>query len=192
VPLAAWGAEVIAVEQAAGYVERARAASRAAGVALDITCGDAFEFVPPRPCEVAINWWTSFGYLPDDAGNARMLRRAFEALSPGGRFALDFFNVPGICAQFRPHEIDRVPGITMLRESRLELPRGLVHKTWTFLTEDGRRVERTSTVRLYTPERLAQLLADVGFTDIAHHGGADGQPLTLASPRCIVVARRPA
>jgi SAM-dependent methyltransferase len=191
IPLAHWGARVVAVEQAARYVERARSAARAANVELDIVAGDAFEYVPADPCRGALNWWTSFGYLPDDDGNARMLRRAFEALAPGGRFAIDFLNVPNICRDFRPHDIDRRNDIVMLRESRLDLARGLLHKSWTFIAPDGSRIERPSTVRLYTPDRLAALLAQVGFTDLAIYGGVDAQPLTLASPRCIVVGARP-
>ena len=191
IPLAAWGARVVGVEQAARYVERGRAAAAAAGVQLELVAGDAFEYVPPERCRGALNWWTSFGYLPDDDGNARMLRRAFEALVPGGRFAIDFLNVPGICRDFRPHDIDRRGDVVMLRESRLDLARGLLHKTWTFITPEGRRVERPSTVRLYTPDRLAALLASAGFTDLAIYGGVDAQPITLASPRCIVVGTRP-
>jgi SAM-dependent methyltransferase len=191
VPLARWGAEIVGVEQAPGYVARARAAARAAGVSVDLVVGDAFAHVPAMPCAGAFNWWTSFGYLPDDDGNARMLRRAFDALAPGGRFALDFLNVPGIYAQFRPHEIDHHDGIVMLRESRLDLARGLLHKTWTFVTPEGQRFERPSTVRLYTPDRLAALFASVGFVDLELLGGIDGQALALTSPRCIVIGARP-
>jgi SAM-dependent methyltransferase len=187
-PRAKWGADVIGVEQAARYVETARA--RAAGLTATFDVGDAFEYVPAKPCAAAINWWTSFGYLPDDDANVRMLRRAFEALAPGGRFALDYPNAANLCAVFRPHEITRKGTITMLRESTLDLPRGLLHKRWTFVTDD-RRVERTSTLRLYAPDRLVQLLASVGFVDIELFGGVDGAPLALDRPRCIAVGVRP-
>jgi SAM-dependent methyltransferase len=191
IPLARWGAEVVGVEQSARYVERARERARAAGVAAVFTVGDAFEHVPDRPCAAAINWWTSFGYLPDDDANARMLRRAFEALAPGGRFALDMPNVPGVLAAFRPHEITRRGETIMLRESRLDLARGLLHKRWTFVAPDGRRVERPSTIRLLMPDRLVALLEGAGFTDARVVGGVDGRPIALDSPRCIVIARRP-
>jgi SAM-dependent methyltransferase len=191
IPLARWGAEVVGVEQSARYVERARERARAAGVAPVFTVGDAFEHVPERPCAAAINWWTSFGYLPDDDANARMLRRAFEALAPGGRLALDVPNAPGLYAAFRPHEITRRGDLVMLRESRLDLARGLLHKRWTFVLPDGRRVERPSTIRLYTPDRLVALLEGVGFTGARVLGGVDGRPIALDSPRCIVIARRP-
>lgn len=191
IPLARWGAEVVGVEQSARYVERARERAAEAGVAPSFVVGDAFEHVPDRPCAAAINWWTSFGYLPDDAANARMLRCAYEALAPGGRFALDAPNVPGLHAAFRPHEITRRGDIVMLRESRLDLARGLLHKVWTFVAPDGRRVERPSTIKLYPPDRLVALLEGVGFTGARVLGGVDGRPIALDSPRCIVIARRP-
>jgi SAM-dependent methyltransferase len=195
IPLARWGADVIGVEQAAGYVERARTRAAAAGVAARFVAGDAFEYVADPPCAAAINWWTSFGYLPDDDGNVRMLQRACESIVPDGRFAIDYPNVPGLCAKFVPSDITRRAtaggDVVMLRESRLDLERGLLHKRWTFVTPDGRRVERPSTLRLYMPDRLVALLAAVGFVDVRLFGGVDGQPLTLDSPRCILVARRP-
>ena len=119
-----------------------------------------------------------------------MLRRAFEALAPGGRFALDYPNVPNLYATFRPHEITRRGDITLLRESRFVLSRGLLLKHWTFIT-GTQRSERDSTLRLYTPDRLAALLASVGFVDLQLFGGIDGAPLSFDRPRCIVVGARP-
>ncbi len=197
VPLAAWGAEVVAVEQAPHYVDRARAHAQVAGVAdrVRFDVGDAFEYVPDRPCAGALNWWTSFGYLAADDANARMLQRAFEALAPGGRFAIDYPHVPNLYVAFRPHEVTRrtTPAgeLELIRNSHFDLARGLLHKQWTFTTPDGRRVERHSTLRLYPPDRLVALLADVGFTELESFGGTDGAPLALDRPRCIVVGTRP-
>ncbi len=194
IPLALWGADVTAVEQCARYVERARIGAVTAGVdpsRAQLVVGDAFDHVPSDPCKAALNWWTSFGYLPDDDGNARMLRCAFDALVPGGRFALDFPNVPGLYRGFRAHEITRRAGLVMLRESELDISRGLLHKRWTFVAPDGRRIERPSTIRLYTPDQLVALLTKVGFGEISLFGDVGGERLALDSPRCIVVARRP-
>lgn len=188
VPLAKLGADVVGVEQAAVYVARARAA--ATGLTAHFEVGDAFTYVPDAPCAAAINWWTSFGYLADDAANLRMLQRAFDALAPGGRFALDFPNTANLYAVFRPHEITRRGDITMLRESTLDLARGVLVKNWTFLAGE-RRVERTSLLRLYAPDQLVALFAAAGFTEIALYGGTDSAPLALDRPRCIVVGVRP-
>ena len=75
----------VRVDANEGYVRRARAEAAAEGVPCAFHAGDAFAFVPPEPCDGAFNWYTSFGYTEDDRRNARMLRRAFEALNAVNR-----------------------------------------------------------------------------------------------------------
>lgn len=191
IPLASRGLAVVAVEQAAGYVERARRHAHDAGVTVELHRGDAFDFVPDRPCRGAFNWWTGFGYLPDDAGNARMLHRAFEALAPGGRFALDFLNAPAVLRHLRAREVTAGDGVELVRDTHVDADTGLMHKRWTFTAPDGRRIERPSAIRLYHPEPLAALVRSVGFDDVRLLGSVAGEPLAADSPRCIVVARRP-
>jgi SAM-dependent methyltransferase len=182
--LASRGLVVVAVEQCDAYVGRIR--ERAPSV--EAIAADAFEFVARPPCAAAFNWWTSFGYLVDDPGNLRMLRRAFESLQPGGRFALDFLNVPQILRAFRAHDITQRAGLTLTRDTRLDLARGLMHKRWR--VEPG-GVVRDSTVRAYHPHELVGLAEQAGFADITLVGSVRGEPLELDSPRCILLARRP-
>lgn len=194
VPLAARGYEVYGVDQAGGYVATARA--RVGDASAHFEVGDAFEYVPPAPVQGAFNWWTSFGYAPDDGTNQRMLQRAFEALVPGGRFALDYMNVPGVLTRFAPRvelerETSRGP-VTLVRHSELDLLAGVMNKRWVYTLPDGDTVEHHSAVRLYAPDRVAALLMQAGFRQIEAVGDVDGQPLGLDSPRAIFVAQRPA
>src|SRR5207245_5435086 len=119
---------VVGVDQCAPYIARARREAAATGLTVELAVRDAFEFVPRPPCAAAFNWWTSFGYLPDDRQNARMLARAFDALAPGGRFALDFFNLPGVLRDFQPQMVTRraTPAceIVLLRESAIDAAAG--------------------------------------------------------------------
>ena len=65
-----------------------------------------------------------------------------------------------------------------------------MHKTWRYELPDGSRPERTSTLRMYMPSQLVELLRASGFDDIELYGGETGEPLTIDSPRCIAVAVR--
>lgn len=196
VPLAQRGVRVIGVEGSARYVERARAA--ALGLPCRFIVGDAFAFVPEEPCDGALCWGTSFGNAETDEDNLRMLQRAYEGLRPGGRFVLDYQHVARLLGSFQPALIQHGPlqpdgtRITLLRESQLDLPRGVLAQRWTVLTPEGRRRETRSEVRLYLPHELLRLLRAAGFSDVDFFGDLHWGALQERSPRCVVVARRPA
>ena len=191
IPLAGRGLCVHGLDQASEYIERAKARALEAGVAADFVCGDAFEAVV-GPSDAVINWWTSFGYAKEDAQNLKMLQRARDSLRPGGKFALDFINVPGLLSRFAPAVVDRLSRgeeeILLLRESRLDLAYGTLHKRWTYVLPDGAQQVHHTAVRLYMPRDLADMLGQVGFANPVFYGDLDRSPLGLESPRCIVVA----
>ena len=85
-PLARRGVRVVGVDQSPAYVDRANRDAVGLGTACRFEAGDAFEYVPPEPCDAAFNWGTGFGNDADDARNLTMLRRAFDGLKPGGRY----------------------------------------------------------------------------------------------------------
>ncbi|MFT5429683.1 MAG: SAM-dependent methyltransferase [Myxococcota bacterium] len=189
-PLASSGIDVIGVDQAAGYIQSARRAKSNARFEV----GDCFEFRAEPACDAVINWWTSYGY-GDDAQNLDMLRRAFESLVPGGRFALDTMNVPGVIRQFQRDVVltrDTPEGeLVLIRRSELDLVAGRMHKVWTTVTPDGRRIEATTSIRLTMPDKIAAQLGQAGFENLRFFGDIGGQPLQIDSPRCIVIADRP-
>src|SRR5262249_53201722 len=86
--LAGRGLRVLGVDQSEPYVRRAAAEAQRRGLpGCSFHAGDACAFAPAQRCAAAFNWRTGFGNADDEA-NGRMLARAFEALRPGGRFAL--------------------------------------------------------------------------------------------------------
>ena len=194
-PLARAGVVVLGVDQAARYVERAAREAKERQLPAAFVAADAFTFVAPTPVDAAFNWWTSFGYTPDDERNASMLRRAFESLAPGGRFALDYLNVPGILRGFQRHVVTRKQTargeVVLWRDSTIDLASGSMKKRWTYFVPGAERVEHESTVKLYLPDAIARMLERVGFVDVELFGDVRGGALGLDSPRCIALARRP-
>jgi SAM-dependent methyltransferase len=194
IPLAQRGAYVIGADITESYIQRAKADARAARASCEFYAADAFGFVPDRPCDAAFNWWTSFGYAPEDARNIRMLQRAFDALKPGGRFALDYPNLACVLADFKPSLVRRHATargeIVLLRESTLNLGAGLLEQLWTYILPDGRRVPRRSAVKMYLPHVLVEMFKACGFVEIELHGGVRGEPLRPESIRCICIGKR--
>lgn len=196
IPLAQQGFQVAGCDLGQGYIERAQEEALRHGVGVDLHHADAFVFVPQSPCDAAFNWWTSFGYADSDAENLEMLRRAFEALKVGSVFALDFMNVPGVLRSFQPTvktERDTPRGIIRLtRSSSVDVLTMRMLKTWSYALPGGEALEHKSSVRLYTPRELRELFTLAGFVNLRFFGNLHDQPLTLESPRCLVIGERAA
>lgn len=195
IPLAAQGLCVSGCDLGQGYVARALGEGAALRARLDLHAADAFAFVPSAPCDAAFNWWTSFGYADTDEENIVMLRRAYESLKPGGTFALDFMNVPGVLRTFQPVvETSRETSQGLLRLTRLstiDLVSMTMEKSWRYVLPSGERLTHPSRVRLYTPRELGALSTRVGFVRVRFLGSLEDAPLTLESPRCIVLGEVP-
>jgi SAM-dependent methyltransferase len=192
-PLAARGMQVLGVDQAEPYIARATREAGERGLAARFVAADACHFVPPERVEGAFNWWTSFGYFDDDKANLAMLARAFDSLVPGGRFALDTMNVPGVLRGFQRDVVlrrDTPRGeVLLLRESTIDLARGRMLKRWTYFL-GHEKVEHASSVALYMPDVVAGMLRRAGFVDVEMLGSLEGDPLSLDSQRLIAIARR--
>lgn len=194
IPLAAHGYRVIGIDLIPSYIARAQKAAE--GDCL-FAAADAYAYVTPEPCDAAINWWTSFGYSPDDMQNLKMLQRVAESLKPGGMFALDYMNAPRRLQSFAAKDEEfsavRMPSGVSVWESRLDRAQRMVVRTWHFFGKDGRSVEKHGGgAKLYDAADLERLFQAAGFTDIAFYGSTRGEPLSTHSPRCIVVARKAA
>ncbi len=193
-PLARRGLKVVGVDQCVSYVQRATVAARAEGLDADFHVGDAFAFVAPEPCDAAINWYTSFGYVEDDQRNVLMFRRVFESLRPEGLFAVDTINLACVLRHFQACLTQRyaTPAgeVLVLREASYDWLRGMGLQHWTFLTPDGRRTQRQAETRTYLPHTLGEMLRSCGFVEVTPLGSIQGEPLGMDSPRCICVARK--
>jgi SAM-dependent methyltransferase len=195
-PLAERGVRIIGVDGADNYARAAQARADELRLPCTYEQGDAYEYVAPSPCDAAFNWFTSFGYEENDECNIRMLRCAYESLRPGGRFALDFMNVPRVLAEFRPWYIDRpnvpaYPDLIVLHEATPDFSTGMFESIWTFIREDGQRKTRRVATRMYMPHEILALLKRCGFVDAELFGSNEKIPFDRRSPRCIVLARKP-
>ena len=194
-PLARRGLRVVGVDVIPSYVARASAAADAARLPCEVHAGDAFEFVPAQPCSAAYNWWTSFGYTESDDQNTRMLRRAWEALTPGGRFALDYYNVPRLLREFQGRVQLRYQTesgeFLVERAAEVHFLSGMIDQEWSYTGPDGAEHRKRSRTKLYMPHELQALLLRSGFTEVQLYGGAGAEAFTPASPRCVLVARKP-
>jgi SAM-dependent methyltransferase len=186
--LARRGHRVTGIDISTSFLERGRADAAAAGAEVDFVHRDMRALDAVLRYDAAICCFTAFGYFSDDE-NADVLRRVGRALKPGGRFLLDILNRDGLARRFNPTTATERDGNLMIDRSRFDPLSGRVITQRTYLLGD-RRVEAPFWVRLYTLQELSPLLRDAGLAVESAFGDWKGAPLTLESPRLVVVARR--
>jgi hypothetical protein len=127
-----------------------------------------------------------------------MLHRSFESLKPGGRFLLDYMNLPKVLSEFRGKYFERSPapgqeGLIILYENELDFMKGMIASNWTLVRPppDSRRDQRRVVTRMLLPSDLVRMFHIAGFEDVQLFGWVDGAPLSLESRRCIVFGRKP-
>ena len=192
---AAQGVHVMGVDQAENYIAKATQTAAKDGLPCQFAVGDAFTYTTPEPCDAAINWATSFGYMDDDGRNIEMLRRIFESLKPGGRFGFEYSNGACDLKNFRDKVEYRqqLPAgeLYVSREFYTDMARGMRGSHWTYHHPDGSVTRSHGESRLYMPCDIAWMLRMCGFENIEIMADWHGGEVTIDSPRFICLATKP-
>ena len=157
--------------------------------------GSLFEVeIPPCAAVTAVGEVLNYLFDPEneDRGLARLFRRVYDALAPGGVFVFDVLGPgqvpPGATARgFRVGE-----DWAVLSEREEDAERGtLVRRIVSFrkVGEHYRRDDEVHRVRLYAPEELSAELGWIGF-EVRMMRSYGGYP--LAEGHAAFVARKPA
>lgn len=188
--LAQWGLHVTGFDLSAPFLQVARERARQEGVPLELVRADVRAF-PFRTAtfDMAISMFTSFGYFEDDQENAWVLHEVARVLKPEGRYILDLANLDFVrhqppASQWE-HEGARVHTTYIYNEASR---RAITCRTATF--PNGRTEVYESSVRMYEPEEIKQLLLQAGLRPHKVYGSYDGEPLHPSRKRMILLADR--
>lgn len=100
---------------------------------LHFFVADMREHCAHEEYDIALNLFTSFGYFEDRSDNLKALHTVYEALKPGGRLVLDYFNADKILPTLKPQETKTVEGIEFTITKKIE--DGRIIKTITFYAD---------------------------------------------------------
>ncbi|MFL5271494.1 MAG: class I SAM-dependent methyltransferase [Anaeromyxobacteraceae bacterium] len=190
VPLARLGYRVTGLDFQASYLARARAAAEQAGVEVELARGDISAPGFDQAFDAVLCLFTSFSYFADRAQDARVLRGAWHALRPGGRFVLETAHRDGVVRLMHVREADAPGGRHFREEPRFDPVTGVLEARWTVESAAGSR-SFTSRMRPYSATELAAMLAEAGFVDVRFHRDLDGGAPSLDSYEVVAVGTRP-
>jgi ubiquinone/menaquinone biosynthesis C-methylase UbiE len=143
-----------------------------------------------RSADAVLLLFNSFGFLDTQTEDLAVLQEAFRVLRPGGRICMDHFTPHPDITGIGTRTVDGAAAVTTQRVTWDASARRLNRQTTTAY-RNGTNSTSHSSVRLYTPAELTDLLHAAGFVIDKQFGGFDGQPLTPDSTRHLVTAHRP-
>ena len=193
VALAKRGLRVTAQDLSEELLEMARQAAQAEGVALELVHSDMRQIPFEGTFDAVINMFTAFGYLESDEEDMEVLRQVEKALAPGGRSLIDFINREWVVSNYVQNEWrEGDDGTVYLEHRELDLATSRNHVTFTIMSADGtRRESRGHHIRLYTLTEAIGMLERAGLGFAGVYGGFDGEEYAVATPRMVVVGRKP-
>jgi SAM-dependent methyltransferase len=187
--LAGLGFGVVGVDCSSDMLAAARQADSGSGARF--VEADLATFEPREPFDIALSWFTSFGYGPDDESDRCLLQRIAHCVKPGGTLLLETVNrdqhVEALGAE-SSHEVLRVDDDVLVDERRFDPHSGRLHVE-RLITAGAGRAHRRFSMRLFTGPELIDWLRAAGFGDITLLGD-EAEPFTLADGRMIARARR--
>lgn len=121
---------------------------------------DMREELPFKNLDFIFNLFTSFGYFNDKSENLMVLNAAYDALKPGGRMLIDFFNVEVVVAYLVPQEKQVKQGITFHIQRELGEENIVKHIRF---SDNGKAYSFSERVQVLDLNDFANLFVQAGF-----------------------------
>ncbi|MGN6378759.1 MAG: class I SAM-dependent methyltransferase [Gaiellales bacterium] len=185
--LADMGASVTGLDIMPAFLELARRGAAERGLEVEYVQGDLRQLPFADRFDVALSWFTSFGYWDDDGCRAVLAGYA-RALRPGGVLLLELQNRDRVIRNFLPWVVQQVGDDVMIDGHRFDASANRIHTERTVVVGAQRRRSEFA-VRMFTASELRDWLFEAGFDQVEALDGS-GQPLDMESRRMVIRATR--
>jgi D-alanine-D-alanine ligase len=134
-----------------------------------IRCDARKTDLPPNSFNHVLIMGNSIGYIQEPDADMKILSEAHRLLQTAGWLLVDVTDGTVIKNSFNPsawHEIGDDTIVCRQRELKREV---ICARELVVSKQEGLIRDQTYSIRLYTPDRLAELLAQVGFSQVKVH-----------------------
>jgi cyclopropane fatty-acyl-phospholipid synthase-like methyltransferase len=191
IDLARRGYDVVGLDLSEYMLAECKTAAAAEGVNPVLVHADMREIGYTSEFDAVINMFTAFGYLENENEDQKVIDAASLALKGGGSLLVDLMNRDRLMNVFKPIEWHENPiGDLILSERDFDPITGRINAREVTIHSNGRRSERSHSLRLYTFNELENMLQQAGLTVQSTYGDFDSTPFNRGSRRMIVIARK--
>ncbi len=138
--------------------------------------------------DAVVSMFTSMGYFEDERDLEFTFKGIDHVLSEQGVFILDFLNLPWVENKLVPEEIIEREDYSFSIHRRIA--GGWIEKSIQYVDSSGLPKHFVERVRAWSPQDWERQLESLGWRTLHRYGDYSLNPLTLNSPRCILVAQK--
>ncbi|MHB9029281.1 MAG: methyltransferase domain-containing protein [Candidatus Latescibacterota bacterium] len=165
--------QVEGIDRSHYLIQRAKTQAKKEGLRVRFREGDARKIPYPTDSFFAVMMLgNSFGYFETVQDDLRVLKEVFRVLRPGGKLLIDIADGIYLREHFQPRSwewIDKRMFVCRERSLSADGDRLISREVITHV-EKGVLEDQFYAERLYSPEKLVELVREAGFADFSIHG----------------------
>ena len=186
--LAKRGCSVTGVDRSKFLLGKAAERAKAEGVRVEFLQQDMRNFSRPASYDLALNFFTSFGYFNDREDDIRVLRNIYESLKPAGVCLLEMISKEWLAKNLLATTSMEAPDGS-LRVERHEISDdwSRIRNEWIFIKEGRTKVFKFHHT-IYSGQELKDRLYQVGFKRVKLFGDLDGNEYGVNAKRLVAAA----
>lgn len=183
------GFRVTGVDITEAFLEAARESAAASRLEAEFVHGDIRDFVLPGAYDLCVNLFTSFGYFATREEDILALSNLASCLAPEGCLVLETRGKETTAREFVGGEEFERGGWSVKTEFSVLGDWEMLRNRW-MLIRDGRTIDRSFDLRLYSGVEMRNALHAAGFSRVSIFGALDGRPYDQDAQTLVAVARR--
>jgi SAM-dependent methyltransferase len=178
------GFDVTAIDISERLIANAKENAVKNNAKINFILSDILEYKTNEKFKLALNLFTSIGYFDIDEDNFHIITKAYDLLSDGGYFVIDYFNKNYLLKNLVPTTIFSENGLRITQNRSIQGNR--VRKDITIQSKDS--IEQFyESVRLYSYEEMNNLIKQAGFTVYKEFGDYNGSNYDTDSSRRLII-----
>jgi SAM-dependent methyltransferase len=190
IPLARRGIRVTGVDLTKEYLDDLQREARKRRLRIDTLHADMRRISYQNRFDAVANLWTSFGYFEREQDNVLVVKQAFHALKPGGKFLLHVINRDFIIAHYTDTDWFEHAGVISFESRKFDYTTSINRGVWRFF-KNGETHTHKVDIRMYSYHELVTMFQKIGFVDIQGFGSIKETPIDSTCRMMWIVGTKP-
>lgn len=182
--------DITGIDSSSFLLSKAQQTADGLGLACRYELADMLAYKVPKPVDLIINMFNSFGYFDSPEKNQAFVNRCYENLKDNGTFIIDTVGKETLARQIEPVHLSEYQNGDIRIERPLLIDNMQIFSNEWILIQGDKAFRRSYQHYVYTPIELSHMCYKAGFNHVEIYGSLMGDDYDLDSDRLVIVAEK--